>query len=193
MNRLISSHIQYTDSMIIEGMLAGDQQAFEQLYETCFPRIMGMIVRNSGTEDEAKDVFQEAVCVLYDKILAGDFTLSSQLHTYLYSVCKRLWLKQLKFSERWVSDEGLPENEAAIEEDLELHWMKEAQFDRMKVALARLGEPCKSILIDFYVNGMSMQEICEKFNYTNPDNAKNQKYKCLQRLKKLFFEVGNNK
>jgi len=32
-----------------------------------------------------------------------------------------------------------------------------------------------------------MQEICERFGYTNADNAKNQKYKCLMRLRKLFF------
>lgn len=190
MNRFTSSNIQYSDTMIIEGMLAGDKEAFEQLYQTCYPRIKGMIVRNNGSEDEAKDVFQEAICVLYDKVTCGDFALSSQLKTYLYAVCKRLWLKQLKLSERIVSDQGLPENEGEVETDLELHWLKEAQFDKMKVALARLGEPCKTILLDFYVKGLSMQEISEKFNYTNPDNAKNQKYKCLQRLKKLFFE-GN--
>ena len=50
-----------------------------------------------------------------------------------------------------------------------------------------LGEPCRTLLEDFYIKASSMQDITEKFGYTNADNAKNQKYKCLMRLKKMFF------
>ena len=69
---------------------------------------------------------------------------------------------------------------------------REEQFYAMNQALEQLGEPCRSILKDFYINGHSMEEITQKFGYTNADNAKNQKYKCLKRLKKSFFEVFNN-
>jgi len=55
-------------------------------------------------------------------------------------------------------------------------------------AMQLLGEPCKTIIEDFYIHNRSMQQICENFGYTNSDNAKTQKYKCLQRLKKLFFQ-----
>ena len=71
---------------------------------------------------------------------------------------------------------------------MEQHEQKDMQFDKMKVALESLGEPCKTIIEDFYIHNHSMQEICEKFGYTNTDNAKTQKYKCLQRLKKIFFQ-----
>jgi hypothetical protein len=57
----------------------------------------------------------------------------------------------------------------------------------MNEAMDGLGEPCVSIIRDFYVHGHSMESISAKYGYTNADNAKNQKYKCLQRLKKLFF------
>jgi hypothetical protein len=57
----------------------------------------------------------------------------------------------------------------------------------MEVALDSLGEPCRSILEDFYIAELNMEDIRVKFGYTNADNAKNQKYKCLQRLKKVFF------
>ena len=59
----------------------------------------------------------------------------------------------------------------------------------MEVSMNGLGEPCRTILEDYYVNKLSMMEICEKFGYTNADNAKNQKYKCLMRLKKMFFSA----
>jgi DNA-directed RNA polymerase specialized sigma24 family protein len=67
------------------------------------------------------------------------------------------------------------------------HEEKDRQFLMMDKALLQLGEPCKTIIEDFYIYNKSMQDICEKFGYTNADNAKTQKYKCLQRLKKLFF------
>lgn len=68
---------------------------------------------------------------------------------------------------------------------------REKTFQLMKNALDRLGEPCRSIIEDFYIKNHSMDEIRGKFGYTNADNAKNQKYKCLQRLKKLFFAGYN--
>jgi hypothetical protein len=57
----------------------------------------------------------------------------------------------------------------------------------MEKAMAKIGEPCKSLLEAFYINKKQMQEIALEFKYTNADNAKTQKYKCLVRLKKLFF------
>jgi len=62
----------------------------------------------------------------------------------------------------------------------------------MEKALESLGEPCQTILRDFYIHNRSMADICEKFGYTNTDNAKTQKYKCLQRLKKTFFKKGSS-
>ena len=58
----------------------------------------------------------------------------------------------------------------------------------MNNSLIELGEPCSELIKDFYINKLSMEQIAEKFGYTNADNAKTQKYKCLQRLKKYFFE-----
>lgn len=80
-------------------------------------------------------------------------------------------------------DEYLP-----VEEDVEQHAERNLQFDQMQAAMQQLGEPCKTIIEDFYIQNKSMQDICERFGYTNAYNAKTQKYKCLQRLKKLFFQ-----
>ena len=75
-----------------------------------------------------------------------------------------------------------------VEDEVEQYAERDIQFGKMQSALQLLGEPCKTIIEDFYINNRSMQEICENFGYTNADNAKTQKYKCLQRLKKLFFQ-----
>lgn len=75
-----------------------------------------------------------------------------------------------------------------VDDETEKNNERDIQFNKMGDALKLLGEPCKTIIEDFYINNRSMKEICEDFGYTNADNAKTQKYKCLQRLKKLFFQ-----
>jgi DNA-directed RNA polymerase specialized sigma24 family protein len=75
----------------------------------------------------------------------------------------------------------------SVEEDVEEHEKQNSEFQMMEKAMGNLGEPCKSLLEAFYMQKRSMQEIASNFGYTNAENAKNQKYKCLMRLKKLFF------
>ena len=180
-----------SDEEILEGVARGDAGSLERLYRDYFPMVLNMVVQNSGTEAEAKDVFQEAVIVLYDNAKQQDFALTSQLKTYLYSVCRRLWLKQLTGKGRAASqDVAAYEDVIAVDEDLARHEEKDLQLEMMEKALGELGEPCRTIIHDFYIRNKSMQEICDKFGYTNADNAKNQKYKCLQRLKKLFFTAA---
>jgi len=178
-----------TDREVVLGILNNSEDALNKLYTGYFPMILQFILNNNGDEDDAKDVYQEGIIVLYNKIKSGNFELSSKLKTYIYSVCRRIWLKKLSQQSKKTSNISDFEDVIATEDDMELHEEKDRQFEKMQSALQHLGEPCKTIIQDFYINNLSMQEICEKFGYTNTDNAKTQKYKCLQRLKKLFFQI----
>ena len=177
-----------TDREVVLGILNNSVEALNKLYVAYFPMVLQFILNNNGDEDDAKDVYQEAIIVLYNKVKSGSFELSSKLKTYIYSVSRRIWLKKLAQHSKKTSNIADFEDILIVEEDMEQHEQKDMQFDKMKAALESLGEPCKTIIEDFYINNQSMQEICEKFGYTNADNAKTQKYKCLQRLKKLFFQ-----
>ncbi len=177
-----------TDREVVLGILNNSEEALNKLYIGYYPMVLQFILNNSGDEDDAKDVYQEAIIVLYDKIKGGSFELSSKLKTYLYSVSRRIWLKKLAQQSKKTNNIADFEDVLAVDEDFEIHEQKDQQFDQMKKALESLGEPCKTIIQDFYIHNLSMQDICEKFGYTNTDNAKTQKYKCLQRLKKLFFQ-----
>ncbi len=177
------------DKELLEGLRKGDNSVISEIYKTCYPSVSHLITGNKGTEDEAKDIFQEAVMVLYDKVTHENFELSSKLSTFLYAVCRRLWLKQLNKRENSMGTSDSDGLEIAdVESDIQSHIEKENDFYKMDSAMSQLGEPCQTILKDFYIRNKSMNEICEKFGYTNTDNAKTQKYKCLQRLKKLFFD-----
>lgn len=176
------------DTELLEGLRQGENNVVSYIYKSSFPSVLHLILTNSGTEDEAKDVFQEAVMVLYDKVLRDDFTLRSKISTFLYAVCRRLWLKQLRKRDYTVDIVERDRFELIeVEDDLINHREKEIEFNKMHKAMSLLGEPCKTILNEFYLNNKSMKDICDLMGYTNTDNAKTQKYKCLQRLKKLFF------
>lgn len=188
MSNKLSSSVP-TDREVVLGILNNSEEALNKLYTGYFPMVLQFILNNNGNEDDAKDVYQEGIIVLYNKIKGGDFELSSKLKTYIYSVCRRIWLKKLTQQSKRTNNIADFEDILVVDEDVEQHEEKDRQFDKMQSALLLLGEPCKTIIQDFYINNLSMQDICEKFGYTNTDNAKTQKYKCLQRLKKLFFQV----
>jgi RNA polymerase sigma factor (sigma-70 family) len=177
-----------TDSEIVLGILNNSEIILKKLYTTYFPMILQLVINNNGNEDDAKDIYQEAIIVLYNKVKSGEFELSSKLKTYIYSVCRRLWLKRLSQMNRYGGDIRDFEEYLPVDDEVEIHNDRDIQFNKMEAALQLLGEPCKTIMEDFYIHNRSMQEICERFGYTNADNAKTQKYKCLQRLKKLFFQ-----
>lgn len=181
------------EKALLKGLAANDKQAIEQIYKDNYNTIQAFILNNNGSTDDARDIFQEAMIVLYEKAQSAEFELTSQLKTYIYSVCRRLWLKKLNQMQRYSNgfSERLEET-VPVEEDLELHEKKDADFTLMETALGKIGEPCKSLLDAYYVQKKQMQQIAMEFGYTNADNAKTQKYKCLMRLKKLFFAQYKN-
>ena len=141
--------------------------------------------------DDAADIFQEGMVILFQK--AGDpaFTLTCQIGTYLLAVCKRLWLRkaeQLSKRPTPLADDAADDGQDwAYEDTIAIHEEREAHFQMLEDALSHIGEPCQSILRAYYHQDKSMAQIATDFGYTNPENAKTQKYKCLMRLKKIFF------
>ena len=172
---------------LIKGLALDDKTAIETIYKDNYGLIQNMVINNSGSEDDAKDIFQEALIVLYEKSKSGVFELNCQVRTYIYAVSKRLWLKRLQNRSRYDIIENGAEEAVTVEDDIVQHEKRNSQFGMMEHALAMIGEPCKSLLEAYYIGKQNMQEIAVAFGYTNADNAKNQKYKCLMRLRKLFF------
>lgn len=183
-----------SDDQLLAGLADGSDAILTELYKRYFPVVLHLVTSNSGTEDDAKDIYQEALIVLYEKVTEGSLELHCQLKTYLYSIGRRLWLKQLSLRNRnspMQSGIDLVDTDSpvSVDEELTEQEVRDRQFELMADSLDRLGEPCRTLLEDFYIRHLSMQDITDKFGYTNADNAKTQKYKCLMRLKRLFFSV----
>ena len=180
------------EKALLQGMARSDKKAIEIIYKENYNMVQSLIINNSGSPDDAKDIFQEAMIVLYEKARSGTFELNCLIKTYVYSVSRRLWLKRLQQMNRYVpAIENLQET-VPVEEEIEENERINSEFQAMEKAISSLGEPCKSLLEAYYLEKKSMQEIALFFGYTNAENAKNQKYKCLVRLKKIFFAQYKN-
>lgn len=177
---------------LLEGLAINDKKAVETIYKENYNMVQSLIINNNGSADDAKDIFQEAMIVLYEKVRSGSFELNCQIKTYVYSVSKRLWLKRLQQLNRYSPPIDDLESPVPVDEDMEDHERRDAEFEMMNKAISSLGEPCKSLLEAYYLQKQNMQVIAANFGYTNSDNAKNQKYKCLMRLKKIFFSHYKN-
>ena len=179
------------EKALLLGLARNDKKAVETIYKENYNMVQSLVINNNGSTDDAKDIFQEAMIVLYEKARSGTFELNCQIKTYVYSVCRRLWLKKLQLANRYL-EVGDLETVVPVEDDVEDHEKKNTEFEMMDKAIGSLGEPCKSLLEAYYLQKMNMQEIALSFGYTNAENAKNQKYKCLMRLKKIFFTHYKN-
>ncbi len=177
---------------LLHGLAKSDTASIEKIYKDNYSMIQSLVLNNNGSADDAADIFQETMIVLYDKSRSSDFELNCKLKTYIYSISRRLWLKKLQQNQRTTNIYDNSEDIVAVEDELDIHEKKNNEFVIMEEALAKVGEPCKTLLEEFYIHKKQMQEIAEIFGYTNADNAKTQKYKCLVRLKKLFFQQYKN-
>jgi RNA polymerase sigma factor (sigma-70 family) len=180
----------HKEQELLTEMAAGKRTATEEIYTANYDTITKWIMNNGGNEPDAADTFQEAMMILYEKAQQQDFRLSCKIGTYVFAVSKRLWYKKLqKLQRQPVQLAGEDGGNWVYEEDINAHYEREEHYRQLHTALDQLGEPCRSLLKAYYQHDKSMQDIAADFGYTNADNAKTQKYKCLARLKKIFYGV----
>jgi len=180
----------YTEELLLAQLATGERAATEQVYKQHYPIITKWIKHNGGTDADAADVYQEAIVILYEKSQDEAFRLSCKIGTYLFAISKHLWYKKVNKLQQ--SPVSLPDDERqdwAYEDDVNAHKERELYYSQLNAALEHIGEPCQSLLKAFYHEDKSMQDIATVFGYTNTDNAKTQKYKCLARLRKIFYNT----
>ncbi len=166
------------DSLILKQIRSGDESALDFIYKKNYKMMTRLIINNNGTEEEAQDIYQEALIVFWQKARKEDFVLTSKISTYLYSVCLNLWRKELDRKAK-LSNE-IKETEEVNNDD------KKEREKIIQDAINSLGDTCRQVLMYYYFDNMSMQEIADKLGFANADTAKTKKYKCKKELDKLI-------
>jgi RNA polymerase sigma factor (sigma-70 family) len=170
------------DAKLLPLLARADSTAFEYLYKHYYYMVQNLVIKNSGTADDASDLFQEVLIILYEKGRDQKLILTCSLKTYVYSVARNQWLKKLQSG---MKNTRLENFEEFISVETE---PAETLVPLLNKLLNEIGETCRKLLVAFYYRKKSMEEICIELNYMNADSAKNQKYKCIQRLKKMVTE-----
>lgn len=166
------------DQSILNRIQSGDESALDYLYKKNYRAMIGLVLRNNGTEQEARDIFQDALIVFWQKAVSPDFELTSKISTYLYSVCQNLWRKELERKKKFEDSD----HEDSEENNLEQQEMIQIVHDCIDL----LGDSCKEVLTLYYFDGLSMDKIAEKMGLANSDTAKTKRYKCKKKLDSLI-------
>jgi DNA-directed RNA polymerase specialized sigma24 family protein len=145
-----------------------------QLYLKGFPVVARYVARRGGTMDEAKDVFQDALIILYEKHADG-LTLNATQQAYLMGIAKHLWLRRFEANNRYepLTDQDIYEDDT----------LTELSGKRILNFLQTAGKRCLELLSSFYYEKQNMTEIAGQFGYSSTHSATVQKYKCLEKVR----------
>ena len=184
----LKSQLSYTDDQLVEGIKAKNSKFFEYIIKLNFRPIKQYVLFNKGTETDANDIFQEALIILYRKVQEPDFNLTSSLSTFLYSIAKLLWLKELSKKNKNASitddlDYIVDDNDNISElidrnERLRLYRQKYEE----------LSDDCKKVLQMFLMK-IPISEITKIMGYSSEQHTRNRRYRCKESLIKRIRET----
>jgi RNA polymerase sigma factor (sigma-70 family) len=174
------------DENLLNDMKAGKSQAFEQIYKDYYRMTATYVKNNNGTEDDAKDIFQEAIMVLVKNFKKTDFKLTAKLSTYLYSISRQLWLYKLRGKKNYPTLDISEGKEPFIDledEELTRKQYKEQKHVLIETILEQLKEDCKELIKSYYYKKLSLGVIAKQMDYTSAF-VKVKKNRCMNAFKK---------
>lgn len=180
------------DVAIIESIRLGkDEKAIASLYDISFKKIREYVRKNSGNLEDAEDLFQDAILVLFKLIQAGKYDLKYDLDGFLYTVSRNLWINKVK---RDAKKSALPDGyDVSSNEHIYEKVLDKERSELIMNTFSRIGDKCKEILTHVVYFDFSMKDVCEKLGYPNENAAKTQHYKCKQKLIDLVGKSGEFK
>ena len=180
-------HAQKINKMSNEEYLKGIEEneltILQKIYDESLPEVVKYVKKNSGNLEDAKDVFQEGIIIIYNKVKTKSLTLTVDFHVFLFIVCKRIWLKKLRKNynkEVTLGDEMV----FSIEEDIDEKFIRTRKWKLFNEKFQKLAKECRTVL-EMLFNGKSGKEIAKAMGYTE-DYAKRKKYKCKLSLTALI-------
>lgn len=189
----ISSNITTNRSDFINAIKANDQGVLKSLYLTNYPKIEHLILKNSGTKDHAKDIYQEAFLAVWQNIKQDKFIPKSEssINGYLYTIAKNKWMDVLRSQgyKKTIVASQLSFFEPSEQEnnDIDDDILKDERLQDVMQAFRNLGEACKNLLSKFYFEKLSMNDIAQELQL-DAASTRNKKYRCMQKLREIALK-----
>ncbi|MBN1951494.1 MAG: sigma-70 family RNA polymerase sigma factor [Bacteroidales bacterium] len=174
-----------TLGQIVEGIRKRDNAVLSVIYKEIFPVVRYYVMANGGTQEDAKDVFQESMIIVFRKISRDSVEITTGFEAYLYGIARMVWLKILR--NRDIHDRnivkleepevGYYENDELMEEDLEMRLFRKY--------FLKLGKECQDLLT-MISEEVPYETIAKQMGYKNEKVVRNKKYKCKEVLMKMI-------
>ncbi|NRA91483.1 MAG: sigma-70 family RNA polymerase sigma factor [Psychroserpens sp.] len=176
---------------LINSIKANDQVALRAFYVKNYSKIEGMVLKNSGTVDHAKDIYQESFIVVWNNLKSNRFEPKNEtaLEGYLYQIAKNKWMDVLRSKSfrktNRISDETLAVLKQESNEDPDKEVL-DIKLKKAMEAFKNLGQPCKSLLTNFYYEKKSLREIASELQLGEA-SVRNKKYRCMEKLRGIVL------
>lgn len=170
----------FSNEEIIQGIRDSKQDVLFFVYQDNYRKILQLVKTNSGNDEDAGDVFQETLIVLYNKIIANQLQLHVAFGTYLYSVARIIWWNELKRRKVSISTDNVIESfwdEKDIIENLELNERHKLVWEYFE----KLSSDCQKV-IKLFIDGKSISDVTTIMNYNSEQHTKNRKLRCKNSL-----------
>lgn len=178
----------FTDSTLLQALRSGaEEEAIRHLYRTQLNSTVVYIVQNSGSEQDAEDIFQEVVLTFIELVKKDKFRGESSVSTFLYALTRNTWLNELKKRNRAkLRDEKFEKGKETTAADVSHYIVNRELKAQLMQLVDTLGDTCKKILLAFYFDSLAMKDILKLLDYENEQVVRNKKYKCLKQLEQMM-------
>lgn len=181
-----------SQTTLINAIKSNDSIALKSLYTSNYHKIEHLVLKNNGTKEHAKDIYQEAFISVWNNIKSDSFVPQNEtaLQGYLYTISKNKWMDYLrskqykktvqvsKLNHFDPSDNGQDINDDDI--------LKEKRLVSIMSVFKTMGSPCKELLTTFYFEKKSLRDIAEELQIEE-NTARNKKYRCMEKLRELVM------
>jgi len=164
----------------VAGLRRNDAATLRALYEKHFPAIRQYVLQNSGTGNDAQDVFQEAVTVLWMSVKEGRMVPDADPGGFLYRVAKNKWLDVVRSAAhkhmKVVHDDRTLDRGADVDDDIE------ERIARLRGVYEKLDDKCRSVLDRFYFERKDLATIANEMG-VEEESIRTIKYRCMMKLR----------
>ena len=180
----------------INGIQQKSPAVLKALSAHFFPMVQDYVTKNSGTKEDAKDLFNDAIITIYRKVQDGDLELTSKFSTYLFSICKNQWLNKLRRKKK-ISQVTIDDSTVYTDvRQFDMHFETTERYKLMREKFKVLSKDCQQVLELSWNNDLSGQEIATKMGWSH-GYLRKRKHKCKEKLVQLvrrdrrFVELKN--
>jgi len=172
---------EFTAKEILHGLKDRDTRVLDFIYDNFYFQIKIFITKNHGTEEDARDIYQDALMVIYQKQQKENLTLSCSFSTYLYSVCRLLWLKQLEKRKQQLTVTEESGIYVEVNENILDIFNLNEKYKLYQDHFNRLSFSCQKVL-ELFLAGIPLKEIANILGFKSEQYAKKRKYQCKEKL-----------